>query len=98
MLGFLHYFGVLYLVCPNFVGQESDQEEGEGEGDDEGPSSSYSSSEKNSYCGDEWSYSLEQMDGYAFDGEVGKRFNQMIPIPVSLISQVPLMHVREVFS
>ncbi|KAK4286428.1 hypothetical protein QN277_002986 [Acacia crassicarpa] len=57
-------------------GQESDQEEG----DDKGPSSSCSSSEKNSYCGDEWLYSLEQMDECA-DGEVGKRLNQMIPIP-----------------
>ncbi|KAI3450598.1 hypothetical protein Pfo_007263 [Paulownia fortunei] len=34
-----------------------------------------------SYCGEEWSYSLELMDEYAFDGEVGKRLNQMNPIP-----------------
>ncbi|KAI4334363.1 hypothetical protein L6164_019064 [Bauhinia variegata] len=57
-------------------GQESDQEEA----DDVGPSSSYSSSEKNSYCGDEWFYSLEQMNAYTLD-EVGKRLNQMIPVP-----------------
>ncbi|XP_028756952.1 uncharacterized protein LOC114716168 isoform X10 [Neltuma alba] len=55
---------------------ESDQEDE----DDGGPSSICSSSEKNSYCGDEWLYSWEEMDECA-DGEVGKRLNQMIPIP-----------------
>ncbi|KAL3530540.1 hypothetical protein ACH5RR_009862 [Cinchona calisaya] len=30
---------------------------------------------------DEWSYPLELMDEYALDGEMGKRLNQMVPIP-----------------
>ncbi|KAJ7947845.1 OTU domain-containing protein [Quillaja saponaria] len=57
-------------------GQESDQEEG----DDLGPSSSSSSPYENSYYGDEWLYSLEQMEEFTLDGEVGKRLNQMVPI------------------
>lgn len=48
-----------------------------------GPTSSCSSPDENSYCGDEWSYSLELTDVYALDEEVGKRLNQMVPIPVS---------------
>ena len=36
-----------------------------------------------SYSGDDWSYSLELTDEYALDGEVGKRLNQMVSIPVS---------------
>ena len=85
----MHYsLSFLYLVCSKFVGQESDQEEE----DDEEPSSLSSSLEKNSYCGDdEWLYSLEQMDE-CVDGEVGKRLNQMMPIPVSFTSQVPLTY------
>ena len=35
------------------------------------------------YCDEEWSSSLELMDEHAFDGEVGKRLNQMVSIPVS---------------
>ncbi|KAL0369632.1 UNVERIFIED_CONTAM: OVARIAN TUMOR DOMAIN-containing deubiquitinating enzyme 9 [Sesamum angustifolium] len=34
-----------------------------------------------SYSGEDWSYSLELMDEHALDGEVGKRLNQMVPIP-----------------
>ncbi|XP_041992210.1 OVARIAN TUMOR DOMAIN-containing deubiquitinating enzyme 12-like [Salvia splendens] len=33
------------------------------------------------YCEEEWSSSLELMDEHAFDGEVGKRLNQMVSIP-----------------
>ncbi|XP_059626812.1 OVARIAN TUMOR DOMAIN-containing deubiquitinating enzyme 12-like [Cornus florida] len=51
------------------------------EADDMGPSSSCSSPEGMPYCGDDWSYSLEITDEYGLDGEVGKRLNQMIPIP-----------------
>lgn len=39
-----------------------------------------------SYCGEEWSYPLELTDEYALDGEVGKRLNQMVPVPVSFAS------------
>ncbi|XP_054811146.1 OVARIAN TUMOR DOMAIN-containing deubiquitinating enzyme 12-like [Prosopis cineraria] len=60
--------------CPE---QQHDQEEA----DDPETSGSYSSSEKNLYCGDQWLCSLEQIDEYALDGEVGKRLNQMVPIP-----------------
>ncbi|XP_022875343.1 uncharacterized protein LOC111393846 isoform X2 [Olea europaea var. sylvestris] len=44
-------------------------------------SASYSSPGGESYCGEEWSHSLDQMDGNALDGELGKRLNQMVPIP-----------------
>ncbi|XP_028756942.1 uncharacterized protein LOC114716168 isoform X3 [Neltuma alba] len=71
-----HPMGNYDPLYAKFVGQESDQEDE----DDGGPSSICSSSEKNSYCGDEWLYSWEEMDECA-DGEVGKRLNQMIPIP-----------------
>ncbi|KAL7153915.1 hypothetical protein ABFS83_04G199400 [Erythranthe nasuta] len=46
-----------------------------------GISASSSSPGDESYCEEEWSYSLELMDEYAFDGEVGKRLNQMVSIP-----------------
>lgn len=52
-----------------------------------GPSSSGSSPDENSYCVDDWSYSLELTDEYALDGEVGKRLTQMVPIPVSGIKK-----------
>ena len=66
-----------------------------------GPSGSCSSHDENSYCGDEWSYSLELTDEYTLDGEVGKRLNQMVPIPVSgtkkcvffLINQIDMLFV-----
>lgn len=51
------------------------------------PSNSCSSPDENSYFGDDWSYSLELTDEYALDGEVGKRLNQMVPIPVSGIKK-----------
>ncbi|XP_062173123.1 OVARIAN TUMOR DOMAIN-containing deubiquitinating enzyme 12-like isoform X3 [Alnus glutinosa] len=57
------------------------QECGQEEADDTGPSTSCSSPDKKSYCGDECSYSLELTDEYALDGEVGKRLNQMVPVP-----------------
>ncbi|GLT54834.1 hypothetical protein SLA2020_279980 [Shorea laevis] len=59
----------------------SGQECGQEEADDTGPSTSCSSPDKESYCGDECSYSLELTDEYALDGEVGKRLNQMVPVP-----------------
>ncbi|KAM7496756.1 hypothetical protein LguiA_021170 [Lonicera macranthoides] len=53
---------------------------GNEEADDVGPSSSCSSPRRN-YCTAEWSYSLDLADEYALDGEVGKRLNQMVPVP-----------------
>ncbi|CAL5348075.1 unnamed protein product [Camellia sinensis] len=49
--------------------------------DDMGPSSSGSSPGVNSNYEEEWSYLLELTDKYALNGEVGKRLNQMVPIP-----------------
>ncbi|GFQ03794.1 rubisco large subunit-binding protein subunit alpha chloroplastic [Phtheirospermum japonicum] len=46
-----------------------------------GVSGSCSSPGDKTYSEGNWSYSLELMDEYAFDGEVGKRLNQMVPIP-----------------
>lgn len=60
---------------------DTGQEFGQEEADDIGPSTSCSSPDKSSYCGDDWSYSLELTDEYALDGEVGKRLNQMVPVP-----------------
>lgn len=68
----LYYLGILGHEC----GQEED--------DTMRPSTSCSSPDENSYCGDELSYSLELMDEYAFDGEVGKRLTLMVPVPVSV--------------
>ncbi|KAF5188010.1 Otu domain-containing protein [Thalictrum thalictroides] len=56
-------------------------ERGNEDGEDMGPSSSCSSPGENLYNGEEWSYSLELTDEFALDGEVGKRLNQMVPIP-----------------
>lgn len=50
-----------------------------------GPSSPCSSTKEKSYCRDEWLSSLELTDGYSFDGELEKRLNQMVPIPVSVV-------------
>ncbi|GAB2212125.1 hypothetical protein Droror1_Dr00025472 [Drosera rotundifolia] len=49
--------------------------------DDVGPSSSCSSPEERSYDDIEYSYSLDLMDESALDGEIGKRLNQLIPVP-----------------
>ncbi|KAJ4979383.1 hypothetical protein NE237_010163 [Protea cynaroides] len=49
--------------------------------DDMGPSSLCSSPEQNSYNGDDCSYLLELTDESVLDGEVGKRLNQMVPVP-----------------
>ncbi|CAH9097460.1 unnamed protein product [Cuscuta epithymum] len=60
-----------------FVGNEHE----EAETVNVGPSSSCSSPREGSYTEEEWSYSLELPDEYDLDGEVGKRLNQMVPIP-----------------
>lgn len=59
----------------------SGQDCGQGELDDSGPSSSCSSPEENFYCEEDWLYSLQLMDELAQDGELGKRLNQMVPVP-----------------
>ncbi|KAL5565752.1 hypothetical protein UlMin_028916 [Ulmus minor] len=40
-----------------------------------------SSPEESSYCGDEWLYTLGLIEEFGLDGEVGKKLNQMVPIP-----------------
>ncbi|XVF20275.1 hypothetical protein REPUB_Repub11eG0183900 [Reevesia pubescens] len=59
----------------------SGQDCGQEEQDDTGPSSSCSSPEEKLLCEEDWSRSLELTDEYALDGEVGKRLNQMVPVP-----------------
>lgn len=49
-----------------------------------------------SYSGDDWSYSLELTDEYTLDGEVGKRLNQMISIPVSYALNVALIFLSAI--
>uniref|UniRef100_A0A803KY89 ubiquitinyl hydrolase 1 n=1 Tax=Chenopodium quinoa TaxID=63459 RepID=A0A803KY89_CHEQI len=51
------------------------------EADDTGHSSSCSSPGERSNDGEDYSYSLEFADESALDGELGKRLNQMIPVP-----------------
>ncbi|XP_035541263.1 OVARIAN TUMOR DOMAIN-containing deubiquitinating enzyme 12-like isoform X6 [Juglans regia] len=67
----------LSAISQDWLGHECGQEED----DTMRPSTSCSSPDENSYCGDERSYSLELMDEYAFDGEVGKRLTLMVPVP-----------------
>lgn len=55
----------------------------EGVPDDMESSSSCSSHGEKQYDGEDWSASLESDEFSALDGEVGKRLNQMVPIPVS---------------
>ncbi|KAG6631833.1 OVARIAN TUMOR DOMAIN-containing deubiquitinating enzyme 12-like isoform X1 [Carya illinoinensis] len=76
----------LSVVSQDWLGQSlknsgSGHECGQEEDDTMRPSTSCSSPDENSYCGDELSYSLELMDEYAFDGEVGKRLTLMVPVP-----------------
>ncbi|XP_022730765.1 OTU domain-containing protein DDB_G0284757-like isoform X2 [Durio zibethinus] len=59
----------------------SGQDCGKEEQDDTAPSSSCSSPEEKLLCVEDWSYSLELTDEYALDGEVGKKLNQMVPVP-----------------
>ncbi|OAY51562.1 OVARIAN TUMOR DOMAIN-containing deubiquitinating enzyme 12 isoform X1 [Manihot esculenta] len=59
----------------------SGHEGGQEEANDVGPSSSCSSPRENSHSAEDWSYSLELAEEYAFDGEVGKWLNEMVPIP-----------------
>lgn len=67
-----------YCVCHLYVGNEYGQEEP----DEMEPSSSCSSPGEYSYEGEDWSLELTD-DSSDIDGEVGKRLNQMVPIPVS---------------
>uniref|UniRef100_A0A2P2JFC9 Uncharacterized protein n=1 Tax=Rhizophora mucronata TaxID=61149 RepID=A0A2P2JFC9_RHIMU len=53
-----------------------------------GSSSSSSSPQNIVYNVEKWLHSLELKDGYAFNGEVGKWLNEMVPIPVSVASEM----------
>ncbi|CAN1346382.1 OVARIAN TUMOR DOMAIN-containing deubiquitinating enzyme 9 [Linum perenne] len=71
---------------PNWFGQPMveyavGQEGGQEQTDNMEPSSSCSSPQENQYCREDWSYSADMTDVYAFDGEVGKWLNEMVPIP-----------------
>ena len=52
--------------------------------DDAAPSTSYSGPEDGSFDREMYSYDLEITEESELDGEVGKRLNQMIPVPVSI--------------
>uniref|UniRef100_A0A7N0R9K0 ubiquitinyl hydrolase 1 n=1 Tax=Kalanchoe fedtschenkoi TaxID=63787 RepID=A0A7N0R9K0_KALFE len=61
-----------------YTGQEHGWEDGNAE---LVPSSTFPSTHENFHDGEEYPYSLELMDESELDGEVGKRLNQMIPVP-----------------
>lgn len=68
------------MYTSSYVGQEGCHEEA----DDMEQSSSCSSPGEKLYELEEWSSSLVLTDDFsALDGEVGKRLNQMVPVPVS---------------
>lgn len=52
--------------------------------DEIGFSGSSSSPDGKSLSGEDLLYSLEMKDESVLDGEVGKRLNQMVPVPVSI--------------
>lgn len=54
---------------------------------------SSSRSEEIPVSSDDWWHSLEISDESALDGEVGKRLNQMVPIPVSVALLYPLASI-----
>lgn len=57
-----------------------------GEGVDEmGTVFTYSYPGENSTNGEDWLYSLDITDESPLDGEVGRRLNKMVPVPVSII-------------
>ncbi|XP_024983779.1 uncharacterized protein LOC112519762 isoform X3 [Cynara cardunculus var. scolymus] len=60
-----------------YAGDESRLQETE----EMGPSSACSSPGNRSYDGDEYSYNLEITDESELDGEVGKRLNEIVPVP-----------------
>ncbi|KAL5987645.1 hypothetical protein ACLOJK_035395 [Asimina triloba] len=73
----------------------SGQEGGQEDREDTEPSTSCSSPEEKSYDGEEWSYTLEIMDeSSALDGEVGKRLNQMVPVPAIPASSIHVPRIN----
>lgn len=55
-----------------------------------GISSSYHNAVDNPFVDECSSYSLEIIDESSLDGEVGKRLNQIVPVPVSIyVPSVP---------
>ncbi|KAL6987381.1 hypothetical protein U1Q18_052578 [Sarracenia purpurea var. burkii] len=71
-------------TAPDWLGSRSYYYGGEvdADADDVEPSSSSSSPGNKSYDGEEYYYNLEINDESPLDGEVCKRVNQMIPIPL----------------
>lgn len=65
----------------NYWPGSADQEGCVEEVDSNEPSTSCSSTTELSYDGDDYSHYLELMDDSSLDGELGKRINQMIPVP-----------------
>ncbi|XP_010253950.1 PREDICTED: OTU domain-containing protein DDB_G0284757-like isoform X2 [Nelumbo nucifera] len=65
---------------PSVRNYNSGHESGHEDTDGVGASSSCSSPDERAY-NEECPYSLELTDEYALDGELGKRLNQMVPIP-----------------
>lgn len=63
----------------SMVNYVSGQNCGQEMADDMSSPTSCSSPEEN--CKEDWSYVLDLTDEYALDGEVGKRLNQMVPVP-----------------
>ncbi|KAF8396549.1 hypothetical protein HHK36_018173 [Tetracentron sinense] len=68
-------------VAPSMRNFSSGHETSQVEADDMGLSSSCSSPREKSYSGEDWSYPLELTDESDLDWEVGKRLNQMVPVP-----------------
>lgn len=83
----------LSILCYIFVGEESCKEEADDI--DIQPSSLCGSPEESSYYGEGLSYPLELTDEYILDGEVGKRLNQMVPVPVSLATKKCCLYLLE---
>lgn len=53
--------------------------------DEMGTVFTYSYPGENSTNGEDWLYSLDITDESPLDGEVGRRLNKMVPVPVSVI-------------
>ncbi|KAB1996986.1 hypothetical protein ES319_D13G269900v1 [Gossypium barbadense] len=66
--------------------------------DDTGPLSSCSSPEEKLVSEVDRLYSLELADEYALDREVGKRLNQMVPVPVTTLDHQRLLERLQVYN
>ncbi|GAB4856670.1 hypothetical protein Ancab_040502 [Ancistrocladus abbreviatus] len=70
-----------YWLAPSSLNYYPAHEDAQEAADDRGPSSSCSSPVERSYDDEDYSLYLEWTDESALDGELGKRLNQMIPVP-----------------